>query len=268
METTIQEPKSGNSKDAKNRKAVKRLILVIGDKGGTGKSTFSRILGETHRQAEKSTLLVDADGTVGQMLQFLGERNADGRLVPQPQSRDGVTVFTLHGTETDRDNLTELLKSGAETIVVDLPAVSLTILRNVQNDIDYLRLVDETGYALTLVSLLTPFRASIRGIGDALELAPKATHVVVRNLNSGDEDDFELWEASAAKKTLAERGGMLIDMPRLKARIAAKLDKDNIRYHDAPDASVLTLADRSRSRKWLDEAKKNLEPAHEALGLI
>ena len=254
----------------KNSKAAKQLILTIGDKGGTGKSTFTRLLSELHRKAKKETLLVDADGTVGQLIQFLGERDDKGKLKPDQSATAGVEYFSLHGDETDRDHLTSILESGANTILVDLPAASITVLKGVEEDLGFLALVKRYKYELTLVSVITPYRASVRGVRDVIDLAPEAVHVVVRNLKEGDEDDFELWDDSEARKRFEALGarGIMIDLPKLKPRISAKLDAKNIRFLDAPDTKDLVLADRSRANKWLEVATANLGPAREALGLL
>ena len=66
--------------------------MVISDKGGTGKSIFSRALADRLRRDRIDSLLVDGDGTVGQLLQFYGERDEAGRLQEQTPDR-GVPLL-------------------------------------------------------------------------------------------------------------------------------------------------------------------------------
>ena len=250
-------------------KLTKRLILTIGDKGGTGKSTFTRLLAELHRKATTDTLLVDADGTVGQLIQFLGERDKTDALIPDQSHNNGVEYFSLHGDETDRDNLTSILEVGSNTVLVDLPAASITVLKGIEEDLGFFALVKRFKYEITFVSVITPYRASVRGVRDITNLAPTATHVVVRNLKEGDADDFAFWAGSDAEKNFTGLGprGIMIDLPKLKPRICAQLDEKNIRFLDAPNWAELTLADRSRAQTWIDNATANLAPARKALGL-
>ena len=47
---------------------TKRLVLVLSDKGGTGKSTWVRGYTDWLRRKHPASFLVDADGTVGPLL--------------------------------------------------------------------------------------------------------------------------------------------------------------------------------------------------------
>ena len=111
---------------------MRNIIATISGKGGVGKTTLARLIGETLRERAPNALLVDGNGSVGQFLQYLGERGTDGKLAsPQPEP-EGVRVFNLHGDERDRDQILNLLESNRDTIFIDLPAESLQMLERLQ----------------------------------------------------------------------------------------------------------------------------------------
>lgn len=60
---------------------MKRFVMTISDKGGSGKSVTARKLADYYRaNGRDDVLLVDGDGEVGQLLKFYGERDANGRI--------------------------------------------------------------------------------------------------------------------------------------------------------------------------------------------
>jgi hypothetical protein len=243
----------------------KRLVLVQSDKGGVGKSTTARLLGELYRAKGTDVLIVDGDGGVGQLTQFLGLRDTHGRLILD-QGTAGVQPFTIHGTERDRDMLLDMLaQNTANVVLVDLPAASLSLLRNA--DVSLLAIAKEYDYEVTIVSLLTPYRASVRDVGRALEYAPEATHLIVRNLGFGEPDDFAIWDESSAKKEAIARKAHVVDLTPLKPRIAAALDNANMTYHAGVDAPLLGIADRSRLRTWIDANTATLYGVRGILGM-
>ena len=76
---------------------MKRVIFVLGDKGGTGKSVVARYLWDRLRSRGDAKAF-DAAGHVGQLAQFYAVRNAAGSLV-EPQPASGVEPILLHAEE-------------------------------------------------------------------------------------------------------------------------------------------------------------------------
>jgi len=253
---------------------AKHLMMTNSGKGGVGKTTTARLLAETLRVRCPGALLVDGNGSVGQMLQYLGTRKSGKLVSPQPEP-DGVRVFDLHGDERDRDELLALLESGAETILVDLPAESLHMLSRLDAELSFFELVRQNGYALTLISPVTPYRASVRDIQTALALVPAARHIIVRNLAFGDPEnptksdpgDFGIWNESKTRQQAIAMGAVIIDLPRCKAGILAALDDESISFAAGTRSPKLSIADRQRLHVWLRGANAALEPVVESLGL-
>ena len=88
-------------------KSKKRLILVTGQKGGVGKSTFARALLDCLRSRGRSVAAFDGDGSVGHLLQYYGEKQ-NGKLKFEQNPLIGAGYYDLRN---HRDNSRNLLRS-------------------------------------------------------------------------------------------------------------------------------------------------------------
>lgn len=254
---------------------MKKIVCTISRKGGVGKTATARVIGETLRRRLPGALLVDGNGSVGQFLQYLGLRDGRGKMVdPQPEP-EGVRAFDMHGDERDRDSLLRLLESGFETIFADLPAESLPMLGRLARELAFFDLVESSGYQLTLISPVTPYRASVRDVQDALALAPRAQHVIVRNLGFGDAanparndpGDFKLWDSSRTRQAALDAGAIIVDLPRCKSGVLAALDDRSLSFESGLKSGVLDIADRQRLFVWLRAAQAAFAPVFALLGV-
>ena len=216
----------------------KRIILVMSDKGGTGKSLFSRGLTDylLRQKLQEQLLLVDGDGEVGQLLQYYGDY--------------GVISTQVISAE-HRDQFIEVLESGRKWIVADLPAAALTHLHHLEQEVGFLNLVQEYGYQLTFCNVLSPFKASLRSVKGMVEFAgSQADYVVVKNHFFGGDEEFHLYEAGQGKKLLEEQGGQEIFMPPIATGVLAQMDVQNLSFIKALKSTELKLAYRCRISQW------------------
>lgn len=243
---------------------MNKAIIVMSAKGGVGKTTFSRFVGELHRRAKTGALLVDGDPTVGQFLKSLGTRGEDGFLL-EPQPREGVATFAFHGDERDRERIADVLADEADTvIIIDLPASSLQYIERLEAETGFLGTLASK---LTIVTMITPDEEARRDLADAMTLVPGATHVAVLNRFFGDEDDWDDWTSSPTRTRLIDAKGIEISLPRLKPRIADRLKKHHIGFFDGANSAELNVLDRGRMQRWAVQATEEIGPAFEALGL-
>jgi hypothetical protein len=229
-----------------NNKQTKRLILVLTDKGGTGKSLFTRGVTDylIRKQLQHKTLIVDGDGEVGQLLQFY--------------KHTGVISAQIID-EQKRDQFMEILESKQPLIVVDLPAAAISNLAKLEEEIDFFQVVKDYGYRLTLCNVMSPFKASVRSVKAMIDLAGEhADYVVVKNRFFGDDADFHLYESGQGKKALAKHNGLEISMPKICTGVLAELDSKNIPFWQAVNDEQLKLAYRCRVNKWQKEFDEQL----------
>ena len=156
-----------------------------------------------------------------------------------------------------------------------MPAESLQMLERLQRELAFFDLLESSGYALTLISPVTPYRASVRDIAGILNLDSRAKHVIVRNLGfgehanpvRGDQGDFGIWDGSKTREAALALGAILIDLPKCKSGVLAALDDASLSFEDGLKSNVLDIADRQRLHVWLSTAKKAIEPALTAIGI-
>jgi hypothetical protein len=254
----------------KKRETVRRLIVTLKDKGGTGASFILRRLCELHRLRSSSALLVDGDGTVGSLYQYLAAVDGEGKLASDQEN--GVRTFALHGEETDRDEIATILDSQRETIIMDLPATALTMLKKIDKDIGWLGMVRDRGYRMTVITAITPYKSSMYDLQDAIELLSEqkvlADYLAVLNIGQAEDlSDFEEWNESEALRMLESVRGRAITFPRLKPRIAAKLDKYNMLFEPGLTSEHISIADKARLQKWLSETRDAFASVGALVGL-
>jgi hypothetical protein len=252
---------------------MKRVILPLGDKGGSGKSTALRALVECLQADGRRPMLLECDPTVGHLMTFFGKREASGKLL-SPQPADGVRQFSLHGSERDRTEFGAILDEGHELIIGDLPAASVTLLTQVERDYGFFALAHELGYAVTLLCVITPDSASAAAVRGAIELDPLADVVAIKNLAFGDEQDFIVWAGSEregipearGRQMLRDRGGRDITMPKLNAGTVALIGAHKLTFTAAAgNGSPIILPRRSQTSRWLSNMRAEFERVGEVL---
>jgi hypothetical protein len=259
--------------------AQKTLILGTGEKGGAGKSTFLRGFLDLERNDGREIAAYDGDGSVGQLIQYYGERDESGHPISDQDPLSGVVPFDVR-TEGDRDTLVNLLDTDAERVLIDLPGGVLPELGRVI-DGRPASLAEEAraaGYRPVVVIVVTPMMASVRSVRQVVEtFGDLCEYVVVKNGFYGNSDQFPLYDGytdghgnqigGKGRAQLEEHGGITITMPPLQSRTYALLDLHNLRFADAVEDGRLPRADRSRVHRWRKQLRKEIEPTAERLGV-
>ena len=243
--------------------------MLLKDKGGTGASVVARFLAELHEERKTGTYLVDGDGTTASLSKHFGlpRVNSDPNLA---NPENPVHAFSLHGSERDRDALASLLELDEAKVLVDLPATSLTVVKKIDHEYGWTRLLAEHGWRPTIISCITPFEESCFDLEDAMELFGKrADYVGVVNLgaNAEDRSDFAIWDKGEIKRRFLKAGGIEVEFPRLKPGILAKLQTSpKLTFAAGKTDGRLSVIDRSRLAIWCASAEASLEPAASRLG--
>lgn len=245
-----------------------RAVFVPSSRGGVGKSTFVRLLGELHRERETGAVFVDADEGVGQLVKHLGERDVStGRLLTEQSIQSGVQTMDWHADVRGRDAIASYLQHGRDA-VFDLPGGSLSTFRALDDETQFFaEVVPSMGCAATIVVMVTPYLETWSDAKQVADWVPSATLLLVRNEGFGERLDFRDWDASETRQMLLASGAAEIVLPRLEARIAARISYHRLRFHDAPTNPNIHIMDRGRAKTWLTAATAALFDASDLLGL-
>lgn len=252
---------------------MKRFVMVITDKGGTGKSIMARALADRYARDKVDALLVDADGEIGQLYQFYCAIDKDGNPVDQKPG-NGVLTLKFSSNEKERNKLLNLLDHDLPVVLADMPAASLTELAKFDKEAGFFDELKRAGYRPTLVNVLSPFQSSTRTVKEMIDLAgDRADYVAVVNRWFGEDDDFFMWfgddnhPASSGKAALAKHKGKEIELPRLQAGVLVAVDDLMVRFSDAVEHKELSRAHRSRLFRWINDVDDQLDKIAEYVGL-
>ena len=256
----------------------KDLVLVISQKGGVGKSTFTRALVETLRAVRDDVSAYDADGSVGQLLQFLGTRTefgADTFVDPQDATR-GVAFFDVR-EERQRGQLINILDEEPNLAIVDLPGGSLGAVAEVLGDTrKMVESFTQAGYRLHVVLVITQVKAGVHAVEECIaKFGPDVHYVVVRNLAFAQIEDYLIFDGyidrthgdpangykmfGKAKDKLLEAGGEVINLPKIQALTYGLLDNTDLSFTAGMQrSSGLAFQQREHCRIFLAEFKAEI----------
>lgn len=246
--------KAKSKKDAEAVSSLlKVLILVTGDKGGTGKSTFARGLLDVLGHRGVKVAAYDGDRRNSQLFRHY---RSMGEGVIQ------LDVMAPGGA----DRLLDDMESGvAPVMLVDLPAGAGAAMEDFERETGFLEGATELGYQVSLVSVLSPVRDSVNALRVLMEaMGERPRYVAVKNLHFGSDVQFDLFDESKVKQELLRREGLILSMPKLFGETYALVDNKSLTFRQA--SQTLVMSQRRRVYQWLELFEKDLVGAGRVLG--
>ena len=242
---------------SKPKIGLKRLIMVTSDKGGTGKSTFSRGLLDVWIERQLGWAAYDGDARNPQLYRHY--RSVGAGVVQLDITKQGGADVLLDDME--RDDLSVML--------VDLPAGSGPALERFDTETGFFEACQEMGYEITFVSVLSRVKDSVNALRLLMDLADgRASHVAVKNLHFGSPEKFTRFEQSRTRERLLASGGLVLNMPELFDDTYDLVDESSLRFRVAAgEESSLKRSHRARVFQWLKAFEAEMEGAQALLGL-
>jgi hypothetical protein len=240
----------------KSTASSKLLIFTVADKGGTGKSTFTRALVDILDARNIDYLAYDGDRRNSQLHRHY--HNVGG----------GVNKLNF-SIEGGADELIEAMDCcGAPVMVVDLPGGGVELLERLDSQMSFLADAADMGYAVTMVSVMSRIKDSVNALRLLMDLTgDSARHIAVKNLYWGDEQKFSLFDGSATKQRLLDAGGLVMTMPDLFDDTYSIIDEHSLSFRAAIEDTRLTRPHRSRVNQWLRQLESQIELADKYLGV-
>jgi hypothetical protein len=234
-----------------------RLVLVSADKGGTGKSTFTRGLLDIYRYYQIQCHAYDSDRRNAQLHRHYH------KILP------GVSQIDI-STQGEADALLDNLKNfNSGLVLVDLPAGAGEWFERLETELDLIAVAATSGYRLTLVSVLSRTKDTIKSLQLLLNYCgDRVDYVAVKNLYYGTAEQFKQFDTSKTKAQFLELGGIEIAMPALFNDTYDLIDEKDLTFREAmEETSSLSRAHRVRVTQWLKGLEWEIRRAGAYLGL-
>lgn len=255
------------------------IVCVVGDKGGTGKSTWARALADLYRMLGLRAALFDGDWLARSLFKIFRAADAQGKALPleKQDPRRSCMPYDARDRRLGRDLLlNSMALPGADVMLHDLPAgfrSDIAVLMGAANPQEAVREFAASAAMLNhkviFVNVFTPSPSDFHTAPWLAEtLAGRADNARVVAVRNGlfDAEAFALWRGEPLR-AFAAAGGIEIEMPRLDPTAAVLCDQRQLRFSKAPDDERMTLAERMRVASWLRRFADSLSPVAELLRL-
>jgi len=234
----------------------KRLLVITGDKGGTGKSTFARVLVDILLQQGIKLVAFDSDKRNAQLYRFYNQALASGVARIDLATRGGA------------DALINQLEAAQEVILIDLPAGAGEDFERFEQEMDLIQTAKEMGYRLTVVSVINRVKDCVNSLRTLLDYCgDRVDYVVVKNLFFGTPERFQRFDESKTKTLFLQHQGVVMHLPDLYDGTTDLLDQQNLTFSEAQQHRDLSLVDRTRVKRFLQAAATEMSPAASLLDL-
>ena len=232
-----------------------RVVIITGDKGGVGKSTFARGLIHLYVEKKLTYLAYDSDHRNAQLYRHYNSAESEVKL---------LDIFTRGGA----DNLLIDLDSQRPPLaLVDLPAQSGAFFESFEKDLGVFDAVKSLGYKVTMASVLSRVKDSVNILRVLHEYCKKRVdYVVVKNLFHGEADKFERYDSSETRINLKSSGAVEVLMPDLFFKPYDYIDEMNLSF-EGVSKSKADITIKSRVSAWIKEFEQNMLIGGSLLGL-
>ncbi|BAY96069.1 MULTISPECIES: hypothetical protein [unclassified Tolypothrix] len=235
---------------------MKRIVMILGGKGGTGKTAFTRLLLDVMHSLGINYLAYDADTENPELYEYYQSFGSGVRLLNFIEVAEAKRFFT------------EVKADTPDVVVVDMPGASGNKTREIIGKFGLFKIAGDLGYRVTLVTVLNLGYSVITSLKAMLEFCGnQADYVVVKNLCWDKGLGFLRWENSKTRATISELQGIEIEMPELEYSTFDMLIEKGLPYSAATEENGFPFGDYLLVSGFLDLAKPEIEKAEVYLGL-
>jgi hypothetical protein len=235
---------------------MKRIVMILGGKGGTGKTAFTRLLLDVMHLKGINYLAYDADTENPELYEYYQNFGSGVRLLNFLEVAEAKRFFT------------EIKAESPDSIIVDMPGASSNKTREIISKFGLFKIAGDLGYRVTLVTVLNLGYSVITSLKTMAEFCgDKADYVVVKNLCWDKGSGFQRWENSKTSAAISELKGIEIEMPELDYSTFDTLTEKGLPYSAATEENGFPFGDYLLVSGFLDQAKPELEKAEVYLGL-
>ncbi|PSB26419.1 chromosome partitioning protein ParA [Chlorogloea sp. CCALA 695] len=236
----------------------KRLVIVVGDKGGVGKTTFSRGLLQLYINNNIPCIAYDADSRNPQLQRYYRDYHK------------GIVRFVdFFARGAADDLLIDLEKENFPIYLLDLPAQSGGFFESYVKELSFFKILEsEINCKVTMVSVISRVLDSVNLLEYLYNYCQdQVDYVVVKNLFHGAEEKFERYDDSNLRHQLKEKGLIETVMPDMFYKPYDFLDRYSLTFNQALNHSESNIVIKARISAWLGDFEERTKPAANLLGL-
>jgi hypothetical protein len=270
----VSEKDNKNNNNKNNPEQLRRLVMVTGDKGGVGKSTFARGLAQTYIDNAVKFVGLDADNSNPHLIRFYEKAANIHRL--DISNSDKLDEFV--------DNLKELVypkskESGKNQeekslILLETPSQFLPTLKILITEMGFLDVVNNK--CKMRVTIVVVISTIIDCITQLLELysfcGDRVDYVIVKNSFYGEAEQFAFYDNSQKVKEMEQQVKATghdftsINMPKLAKKSYDYLDVKNLTFRQGLEQDEYPSVF-GRVLSWLNNFKGQIKPKKDLFGI-
>lgn len=236
---------------------MKRIIIIIGGKGGTGKTAFLRLLLDQVVAIGLKYIAYDADTENPELYEQYRHCGDRVRLLDFLEVTEAKRFFTEIKTESP------------EVVLLDMPGASGNRMREIVKKFGMFSIAESLGYRMTLVAVINLGYSVITSLKIMSEFCEnKVDYVVVKNLCWDKGLGFERWRNSRTRSAIEQLNGVEIEMPELEYSTFDALIEKGLPYSAATEENGFPYGDYLLVSGFLQQAIPELEKAKDYLGLV
>jgi hypothetical protein len=235
-------------------KPLKRIVITLGGKGGTGKTLFNRTLYYYLLTFGAKCTAYDADI---ENPEFSGYHSDE---------KTKIRLLNFLDVSAAKNLFTEIESEKPDVVLVDLPGASSKDTRDQIQRFDGFRLSEDLGYRLTIATVMNIDYNTINSLQCMQDFCrSEVDYVVLKSqLWRQSGNDFTRWAASETRKQFLEFKGIEIEMPVLELSVFDAIHEKNISFFNI---NKLPFGDKILAEAYLSRVLPELQRAGEYLGL-
>ena len=230
--------------------------MIIGGKGGTGKTAFLRLLLDRLVSQNITYIAYDADTENPELYEQMKDYGNGVRLLNFLEVAEAKRLFSEVKTENP------------DVVVLDMPGASGNKTREIFRKFGMFQIAQDLGYRLTLVTVLNLGFSVINSLKVMAEFCKDSVdYVVVKNMCWDKGMGFQRWENSKTKAAIAELKGIEIEMPELEYSTFDVVLEKGLSFSAAREENGFPYGDYLLVSGFLIQATAEVDKAAGYLGL-